>query len=154
MAALPYSIIIGWGLATLLRAAWPATLAAPRPLKVAAGALQAGALAVLILAATVATDVRQERNREWRAQSEHWELLARELKENVPEAPPGSRFVILYGHWHDVWATALVRTIYGDDTLVASSVSPERTSNLDYQVGPKDIVFFNMQGNFYPSTRR
>ena len=122
-AVVPYSILLSWA---VTRAFTALTARAPDAggLRLARAAVLAPMMAALVAAALAGAAAIQARNDDWSHETAKYGFLTRELPREVPSVPSGSRIVVIFGQWPEPWATAAIRTVYGDRSVSVVSVRP------------------------------
>ena len=143
MAAVPFAIILSWGVGSLVPELL--RLARPLPVRGMAAGVMTGVLAVGVFLSFGAV---RERDSVWTAQTEKYRPLAEGLQAAVKEPKPGSRLVIYYGNWPDFWSSAVVQTIYGDRSLRVVSVPGKQMDTTVPRLRPNDIVLYYFEDRF------
>lgn len=144
MAAIPYSIMFAWLIASAIEA-----VRGVRWLQTAA----IGAVALVGMAAgTASVSATLERNDDWAESTEPFRILATGLPEAVPEMPVGARIVIYYGIWQDfpLWPRVVLRTVYGDETIDVISIDRRNVDSGLPRRELRDVVVYYSNGRFIP----
>jgi len=125
MAAMPFCILVPWFCITAVtKAVALASLASPRGWIFRSGVIGT-ALAAAMWLTVISVRTTADRNAAWSAETAKYGILRNSL-EKLPQPAHGSRLVIFYGEWTDFWATAVARTVYGDQTISAVVIPPQR----------------------------
>jgi membrane protein implicated in regulation of membrane protease activity len=144
MAAVPFSIILSWGVVEVVRFVTHALHF--KPLQ---GLALAGTAAAIAVACVISWQTVQSRDATWSAETAKYRPLAENLKTALKDPPKnGGRLIIYYGYWPDFWASAVARTVYGDKKLYVVSV-PGKVADTNFpRVRPNDVVVYYLEDHF------